>query len=233
MRPGALAAAFLFTGALAVLLMMREADWSPLIIHGGLMIFAWIILAPLCVLIARFLKVMPGQDFPQIKDNPFWWRWHWIGQSVAVAISTAGFAAIVIAKGGAMPATTHGALGLCIVIAGWLQIIGGLLRGSKGGPTDARADPARPETWRGDHYDMTLRRRIFEGAHKAAGYGAVLLAPVAAWQGLELAGIERLVSVSTQCFTATIAIAFIAGEWAGWRVPTWRAIWGDEPPGRV
>ena len=77
-------------------------------LHGALVLVAWVVLGPVCVLVARYLKVTPSQDFPRIKDKPFWWRWHWHGQFVAVALSTAGFAITVAAMGGFAPTTWHG-----------------------------------------------------------------------------------------------------------------------------
>ena len=45
-----------------------------------------------------------------------------------------------------------------------------------GAVRDDRADPADPATWRGDHYDMTPRRRLFEAWHKTAGWSLIALA---------------------------------------------------------
>jgi hypothetical protein len=49
--------------------------------------------------------------------------------------------------------------------------------------------------WRGDRYDMTWRRRIFEAWHRMMGYGAIALAFAAAFLGLSRIGATRLVGL--------------------------------------
>ena len=205
---------------------------AAIYLHGALMVFAWQVLAPLCIFIARYLKVRRGQDFPRVADNPFWWRWHWIGQSVAVAVSTIGLIVIWHQRGEIVTDHWHARIGAFVVIAGWLQVLGGLLRGTKGGPTGVGADPADPRTWRGDHYDMTPHRQTFEGVHKGMGYAAVIAAPLAVWLGLEMAGAEPWLAWSSLGLSFVFAATMAAGEAAGWRVPTYRAIWGHDFGGR-
>jgi hypothetical protein len=43
-----------------------------------------------------------------------------------------------------------------------------LLRGTRGGRYYFDADPDDPASWHGDHFAMTLRRRLFEAHHKTA-----------------------------------------------------------------
>ena len=50
------------------------APWAAW--HGRLMVLAWAVLLPVGVLVARFFKVMPGQDWPLRLDNKSWWHAH-------------------------------------------------------------------------------------------------------------------------------------------------------------
>lgn len=68
-------------------------------------------------------------------------------------------------------------VGACVA-----QILGGWLRGSKGGPTD----PQRDGSLDGDHYSMTPRRRAFEAIHKSVGYTTLLLSIATILSGLWL-----------------------------------------------
>lgn len=90
----------------------------------------------------------------------------------------------------------------------------GAVRGTKGGPTNKRADPALPETWRGEHYDMTLRRRIFEQLYKGIGYPAIFLAVPVAWLGFDMLERRR----------------WRYGDWQfGWPVSLWQPLLPDRP----
>ena len=67
---------------------------------------------------------------------------------------------------------------------GCLQVISALLRGTHGGKYYNNADPDDPSTWRGDHYDHTPRRRLFEAYHKTSGYFTAAFAVGAVGSGL-------------------------------------------------
>ena len=63
----------------------------PLAWHGRLMVPAMGLLTPPLIILARFFKVTPRQDWPRRLDNPFWFvthrRWgHIVGVLVAVAM---------------------------------------------------------------------------------------------------------------------------------------------------
>jgi hypothetical protein len=180
MLPAALAC---FLGALLLGLWRLEGFTGALLLHAGLMITAWAAVLPAGAIVARWMKVTRGQDFPRVLDNKTWWHWHRALQYAGVALSTLGFIAIIHATGGSF-ATTHGWIGLAVVLLGWAQVIAGWLRGSKGGPTDRGADPARPGTWRGDHFDMTPRRHAFEAIHKTGGWIAIALSVAAIMTGV-------------------------------------------------
>jgi hypothetical protein len=44
--------------------------------HGRLMVLAMGLLTPPLIIVARFFKVTPGQDWPRQLDNPFWFIAH-------------------------------------------------------------------------------------------------------------------------------------------------------------
>jgi hypothetical protein len=217
----------LFFALLCLGLWRLEGLSGALLLHAGLMITAWAAVLPAGAIVARWMKVTPGQDFPRVLDNKSWWHWHRALQYAGVAMSTLGFAAIVQVSGGSF-ATTHGRIGLAVVLLGWAQVIAGWLRGSKGGPTDRGADPAKPDTWRGDHFDMTPRRRLFEAIHKAGGWIAIALSVAAIMTGAALFGGPDWLLLLTCC--AWLAALVAAARFVRHRrhVDTYVAIWGPD-----
>ena len=202
---------------------------TPFIWHGGLMLLAWMALLPGGALIARFYKVLPRQDFPAVVDSRAWWRAHLTLQYGGSVVAAAAFWIAYDAAGRVIDwSNPHAALGSAVLAICALQVASGLLRGSKGGPTDKRADPADPSTWRGDHYDMTLRRRAFERWHKHAGYIAFVLALPTAWLGLGLVDAPAAMTAVPLVAAGVFIAAFATLTRRRRRVDTWVAIWG--PP---
>lgn len=200
---------------------------SPFLWHGGLMVLAWFVLLPGGALIARFFKVLPGQDFPAVLDSRAWWRAHLLLQYAGSAVAAAALWIAWDALDGVWDwSEPHVLIGTAVMALCALQVGSGLLRGTKGGPTDTHADPADPTTWRGDHYDMTLRRRLFEGWHKRAGYAAFLLALPAAWLGLQLVGAPPWTGLLLLAQAAAFVAVFAVLTRRGRRTDTWTAIWG-------
>jgi hypothetical protein len=200
------------------------------LIHAFLMMAAWLVLLPAGALVARFRKVTPGQNWPQRLDNLLWWRLHRLLQYTGVAFALIGLGAAYRATARLPLDVVHVQIGLVVILLAILQIVSTWFRGSKGGPTGEGADPRRPETWRGDHYDMTLRRRLFEGWHKTCGWWAIILAPVAVLLGLDLLDwpflLCCLASVLLLCEAALVTL--LARGARG--INTYQAIWG--PDGR-
>ena len=62
--------------------------------HARVMVLGWGVLAPSVVLLARFFKVMPGQKWPEQLDNKVWWHSHWMGQTIVLLLTLAGFALV-------------------------------------------------------------------------------------------------------------------------------------------
>lgn len=191
--------------------------------HARTMVLAWGVLAPLAVLIARFFKIMPGQNWPQELDNVVWWRCHWIGQCLVLALSVAGFA--LIATRGTAVASLHGLLGYTLLTGLIAQSLLGFFRGSKGGPT-ALAPDGSP---RGHHYDMTPRRLMFEALHKTLGYGLLALAMLTILVGLWTANAPNWMWVALVIWWVALGLAFARLQQRGMAVDTYQAIWGDDP----
>ena len=187
--------------------------------HARTMTLAWGILAPVSVIIARFFKILPSQNWPNELDSVWWWRTHWIGQSLVVVLSVVGFV-LVLPRDAEL--SWHTTLGY-ILLAGLLaQALLGFCRGNKGGPT-AKGSP------RGHHYDMTLWRRIFETIHKSLGYALLLLAAGTIVMGLWSANGPVWMWATLTLWWLFLIYLFIRLQRRGMAVDTYQAIWGDDP----
>ncbi len=193
--------------------------------HGRLMVLAWAVLVPTAILIARFAKVLPSQRWPEELDSQLWWRSHWIMQSLALALCLVAFALV---WGGGLFATqagVHGWVGRAIVLLVVVQVLSGLLRGSKGGPTAPSADGVE----HGDHYSMTRRRKVFERFHKTLGYGLVVFSAVGVIGGLWSANAPRWMWLSVMLWWCVLVTVFYILQRRGCAVDTYQAIWGPNP----
>ena len=200
---------------------VREVAW-----HGRSMVLAWGILAPLAVLVARFFKVLPGQDWPLALDSQFWWRSHWIGQSLALLLTVFGFG-LVFRNGGSV--NLHATAGYSVIVLVCAQVGLGIFRGTKGGPTARASDGSL----RGDHYDMTTWRVMFEWVHKITGYGLILLASLTILLGMWEANAPNWMWAAILCWWAALSVVFAGLQRRGFTVDTYQAIWGPgaEHPG--
>ena len=193
--------------------------------HARLMVLGWAVLLPVGVLVARFYKVTPRQDWPRQLDNKTWWHAH-RGLQWAGVVAVAGGAAWAWGQGSAASsaassaAQLHATLGWALCAAALLQIVGGQLRGSKGGPTG--------EQMRGDHYDMTPRRRWFERVHKGLGWLALLASVLAIALGLWVADAPRWMALALALWWLALGIAFARLQAAGRCIDTYQAIWGPD-----
>lgn len=204
----------------------KWASW-----HGRAMVLAWGFLLPIGVLVARYFKVPPGQDWPAKCDNKTWWHWHRVLQYAGVLVMTAGLAIVLSATAGKVPwRNPHTLIGWIIVILAWVQIASGHLRGSKGGPADDKKGAVRSTShWAGDHYDMTPRRILFERAHKTLGYGLLLLSSVTIFLGLAIADAPIWMWAGQIAWTGLMIAAFAWWQWRGRCIDTYQAIWGPDP----
>jgi hypothetical protein len=199
--------------------------------HGRLMVLGLGVLMPPVVLVARFFKVTPGQDWPRRLDNPFWFithrRWgHIIGAFVA-----AGFGFALVERGVVAPwSNPHAAAGWLVMVLVAIQIVGSWLRGTHGGPVEPitrRQKP--PEEWPGDHFSMTRRRIVFEYIHKAAGYVLFVIMLVAIPSGLLLVDAPRWMPIAMGLWWALMFGIFAWLQASGRCVDTYQAIWGPDP----
>lgn len=191
--------------------------------HARLMVFAWGVAAPLAVLVARYFKILPNQNWPVEKDSQFWWRSHWKGQTCVVILSVIAF--VFILPLAATPRSLHGWLGYTVLIGAAVQTLLGIFRGRKGGPTDPNPDGST----HGDHYDMTRRRRVFEALHKSIGYLTLILAAGTIVAGMWASNAPNWMWLVITAWWIAIITAFVLLQKRGLAVDTYQAIWGDDP----
>ena len=206
--------------------------------HGRLMVVAGAVLFPVGVMLARYCKVTRRQNWPEELDNPFWWNGHRVTQYLGIGLMTGAIGVVWAACSGHGSAawtcspgrmTPHELAGLAALGAGWVQVALGLARGSKGGPTDPGADPHDPQTWRGDHYDMTPRRIAFEWSHKLLGHLTLVLAVVAIVTGLVHADAPRWMFLVLAAWWAGLLAWAVHMQRRGRNIDTYQAIWGPDP----
>ena len=214
-------------GAYGLDMALRSLSGLPraMALHGALMVVAWGVLMPAGAIVARYFKVTSRQSFPAEYNNLFWWRWHRLLQYGGVALSTVATIAILSMTDGHV-GTLHGALGLVVMSVGWMQIASAAIRGSKGGPTGEHAVPHDPATWRGDHYDMTRRRRLFEVWHKKAGWAVIVLAAATMLLGIDLVGSPAWLVLLAGVLQSGAVLAILDGRLRRRWVDTYPALWG-------
>ena len=193
--------------------------------HARVMVLAWGVLAPLGVFVARYFKVLPDQDWPRALDNHVWWNTHRICQYSACVLMLVGLWLILNAGPITHRPGPHALLGWSALALALVQITGGILRGTKGGPTD----PSPDGTLRGDHYDMTPRRLAFEYIHKSAGYLGLTLAVAAILTGLWQANAPNWMWLVLVLWWLGLLLASVRLQQRGMAVDTYQAIWGPDP----
>ena len=193
--------------------------------HGRLMVGAWGLLFPVSILITRFMKITPGQKWPEQLDNRFWFKVHVTAQ-LAGGVAMAVAVWLIWSEGS--DKTMHWLHRMCgwsVVTLYVAQVVGGAVRGSRGGPEW----PAPDGSWHGDHYDMTRRRVIFEIAHKSLGYLSLALAFVAMVLGLWISTAPHWMWLGLFGWWGLAAIIYAACQKRGMALDTYQAIWGPDP----
>ncbi|CAN7371755.1 cytochrome b561 domain-containing protein [Acidovorax sp. LjRoot194] len=189
--------------------------------HARVMVLAWAVLLPLGILVARFFKVIPGQNWPTVRDNKAWWHAHRTLQYSGFALMLVGIGlAWSNARAAGQAAALHGAMGWCVLGLAIVQVASAWARGTKGGPTAAHI--------RGDHYDMTATRVTFEYVHKAGGYIALLAAVVTIFLGLYAADAPRWMWIVLAAWWLVLGTAFAYLQYRGRCMDTYQAIWGPD-----
>jgi hypothetical protein len=197
--------------------------------HGRLMVLAWGLLAPAGLVIARYFKVVPGQNWPARLDNPFWFITHRRIGSAAAAATLLALIAILWSSGWRFIFTgsLHAMLGWLLVVLTVLQIVGALLRGTHGGPMNPFTRQPKPESeWPGDHFSMTRRRIIFEYSHKALGYLAILLSVLVLFLGLGEADAPRWMWLGLGLWWLAVLVTLVVLQTRVGCIDTYQAIWG-------
>lgn len=193
--------------------------------HARSMVFAWSFLVPVGILAARFFKILPRQNWPTHRDNPIWWHTHLFMQYGAGVFTLIALWLIWGVTGTRESAFLHHFMGWTVVVLYGVQYLARWLRGSKGGPTEV----AKTGTIRGDHFDMTPRRVLFERVHKFVGYVCLLAALVAVFSGLWLANAPRWMWIVLVAWWIAIIMVFVRLQVTRGAVETYEAIWGSDP----
>lgn len=183
--------------------------------HARSMTLAWGGMVPAAIFAARYFKILPGQDWPRELDTQVWWRGHWMGQALAYLLTLLGLG-LILGDDSAHFAPIHRTLGYVVL---------GVFRGSKGGPTA----PARDGSFRGDHYDMTPWRLLFERLHRVLGYTALLMGFAAIFTGLWAANAPRWIWIVLVLYWSGLLLAARYCQRRGWSFDTYQAIWGPDP----
>ena len=199
--------------------------------HARLMVLGWAILLPVGILLVRFYKVTPGQDWPRRLDNPFWFRSHRAFEYAAGVLMLAALALILFASPANSPwGRFHAYAGWTLVIFGWIQLLGSHLRGTMGGPVEPFTRNRRPpEQWRGDHFDMSRKRVVFEYVHKILGYGLLALSVLTLLSGLAAADALRWMWIVIAAWWLAMAAVFALLQRQGRALDCYQAIWGVDP----
>jgi hypothetical protein len=186
--------------------------------HARLMVLSWGILLPVGVLIARFYKVTPSQNWPHKVDNKLWWHSHRVFQWSGLVFMTLGIWSVWgFSTSVTTAAVTHSSIGWILLCAGWLQAVGSFARGSSGTPEEP-----------GDHYLMTRKRLVFERIHKFVGWTALLGSVVTIILGLFIADAPRWMLMAMIAWWLGLAIVFIRLQRQGRCIDTYQAIWGPD-----
>ena len=213
--------------------------------HARWMVVAWGVMVPLGILIARYFKITARQDWPTQLDNRTWWIAHLVLQIGAFALTLVALAYVLDLFDGVLGAIAtdgiglsgvaglaplHALLGWAVVALASLQVLGGALRGTHGHRTVVLDAELRARLGgRGDHFQMTLRRRVFEYAHKLCGYLALALAALNIVLGLAMADAPRWMWLVIGGFWLLLGSIAVRLQRQGRCVDTYQAIYGPAP----
>ena len=198
-------------------------------LHGLLMAIGSGVMMPLGVLVTRYCKILPWQDWPRELNRRFWWFAH---QVTAYGGALAALAALVLAFVSQPEDADHLASGHALI--GWLSlamllalVINGWQRGTTGGPGKPAPGTLGPlHGVAGDYYDMTGRRRWFERTHKLLGYLLLAVFFVALLSGLWRAGAPRWALLLLAAWWVALLLLALRWERQGRCIDGYQATWG-------
>jgi hypothetical protein len=206
-----------------------EIHWNY---HAVLMFLIWFVLVPVGIIAIRYFKPKPRpmgiRKKISLMNREWWWfNVHQYVLYLAIVLSLGGTViALMVSRG--FSGSVHSVFGMLTVFFGVLQILSAWARGTHGGKYYYRAKADQPETWVGDHYDMTPRRRRFEAYHKTAGYCAGFFAVGAVASGLMQYPMPML-EAAMLVVIALIVLVCVVLEYRGRRYDTYRAVFGNDP----
>jgi hypothetical protein len=207
-------------------------------LHGLLMTVAAGLLMPLAVLVARYFKVLPRQDWPRQLNRRFWWFSHLALAYAASITIAAAFGLIVLSMQNAQHmAHPHAWIGWLSAVMLIALLLNGWQRGSTGGPGKPAPGTLGPlHGVAGDHYDMTARRHWFERTHKLLGYLLLAVLFAGAVSGLWHANGPRWVLLMLAGWWVALLVLALRWEHQGRCMDGYQAIWGpgmDHPGNRI
>lgn len=216
-------------------------------LHGRLMVLAWGFFAPVAIVLARFYKVTPRQDWPRVQDNPFWFFTHRAVGWGACVLMIVAVACILIDEPWRVPwRSVHALVGWTVVITGLFQVVSSSARGTHGGPTHPETgmplrrwnwshvvrDPRYPTKprieWAGDHYNMSRTRVVFEYVHKGLGYMLLGVSAVGIISGLIKAEALNWMWIALLLWWGFLIGLFVLLQHQGRCIDTYQAIFGVE-----
>lgn len=199
--------------------------------HGRFMVAAWSFLIPTGILSARFFKILPKQDWPEQLDNQIWWWVHLTCQYMSAGLMIIGIYLIWNVNLSEPTSFLHQLFGWTTIGLCSIQYMSGWLRGSKGGPTEID----RTGTIRGDHYDMTQRRVVFEHLHKTLGYLCVAISLLTTFTGFWMVNAPIWMWLGLAVWWMVLFTTFGLLQRVGLARDTYQAIWGAYPdlPGNL
>lgn len=197
-----------------------EISW-----HARLMVATWSFLIPFGIISARFFKIMPKQTWPEELDNRLWWISHLSFQYLGGVMMLVALWLVWSVAGSYENSFWHKWLGWLTIALCGSQYLSGWFRGSKGGP----AEVARTGTIRGDHFDMTKRRNLFEYVHKSMGYICLFISWFTTVLGIWMVNAPVWMWIFLVIWWVFVIVVFSSLQRAGKAYDTYQAIWGDDP----
>ncbi len=191
--------------------------------HGRFMAMAWGALIPIGIIVARFFKVLPSQNWPQQLDNQVWWHTHRASQYTAAVAMALATILILYRSATLIDTSFHTRIGWVVLALALIQILSGIFRGTKGGPTDPDTD----KSLTGDHFDMTRRRIIFEYYHKVMGYLLLSMAIYCILTGMWIANAPNWMWLTLIAWWIALLGISLYLQFRGACFDTYKAIWGS------